>query len=40
VHQVPLATNPATAEAIVAWLRNHLDQNTAGPATFPGLPTG
>jgi methylglyoxal synthase len=24
VHQVPLATNPATAEAIVAWLRNSL----------------
>ena len=22
VHQVPLATNPATAEAIVAWLRH------------------
>jgi methylglyoxal synthase len=40
VHQVPLATNPATAEAIVAWLRNHLDQSGAGPATFPGLPSG
>lgn len=40
VHQVPLATNPATAEAIVAWLRNHLDQSGAQPATFPSLPAG
>jgi methylglyoxal synthase len=24
VHQVPLATNPATAESIVAWLRDSL----------------
>ena len=24
VHHVPLATNPATAEAIVAWLRDTL----------------
>ncbi|HEX5106098.1 MAG TPA: methylglyoxal synthase [Pirellulaceae bacterium] len=27
VHQVPLATNPATAESIVAWLRDLLEES-------------
>jgi methylglyoxal synthase len=27
VHQVPLATNPATAESIVAWLRDLLEMS-------------
>jgi methylglyoxal synthase len=26
VHKIPLATNPGTAEAIVAWLRDALDK--------------
>ena len=28
VHQVPLATNPATAEAIVTWLRHSSESRT------------
>jgi methylglyoxal synthase len=26
VHQIPLATNPATAESIIAWLRDSLEE--------------
>jgi methylglyoxal synthase len=36
VHLVPLATNPGTADAIVAWLRDEGDAMAAAAGTPPG----